>query len=206
MRTFALLLIGALAGCGAKVNVDESPYDLDVPRDDAPAAPKPVAWEMRPDAPTGPGVRTGTIARASLLAVLDLGPGAFLRAFEVAPEMDGQRFAGWRLVQWVAPGERRFAGIDLVPGDVLLAVNGQALSRPDQLQGLWTSLRTADKIVAELGRGNGKVRLEFAIEPAMGLPAAPVVPETAVPTTVAPPPVMTPPVAKPSPTDKSRRK
>ncbi len=197
MRTLAWVLIGALAGCGAKVNVDESPYDLDLPREDVPAQATPVAWELRPEAPTGPGARTGTIARASLLAVLDEGPGAFLRGFEVAPEMDGQRFAGWRLVQWVAPGERRFAGVDLLPGDVLLAINGQALSRPDQLGQLWTSLRAADAIVCDLGRGHARVQLRFAIEPAMGLPVPPVSPTPAVEPTIAPP---APPV------DKSRRK
>ena len=52
-----------------------------------------------------------------------------------------------------------------MPGDVLLAVNGKPLSRPDQLQAVWDSLRGANQLVAELWRGNAKLRLEFAIEP-----------------------------------------
>jgi S1-C subfamily serine protease len=52
-----------------------------------------------------------------------------------------------------------------VPGDVLLAVNGKPLSRPDQLQAVWDSLRTANEIDAELWRGDAKLTLSFAVEP-----------------------------------------
>ncbi|HEU4610919.1 MAG TPA: hypothetical protein VFS15_02535, partial [Kofleriaceae bacterium] len=54
---------------------------------------------------------------------------------------------------------------DVVPGDVLLAINGKPLSRPDQLQALWESLRTANELRAQLWRGDARVELAFAIEP-----------------------------------------
>src|SRR5689334_17732811 len=38
-------------------------------------------------APPGKGLRTGTIARDRLIAVLDAGPAVFLRQFEVTPHM-----------------------------------------------------------------------------------------------------------------------
>jgi hypothetical protein len=201
MRSFqpaAIVASLALAACGAKVHVDDSPYDLDTPAAAPVAPPQAVAWDLRPEAPAGPGVRTGTIARPALVAVLDAGPGAFLSGFEVAPELDGQRFAGWRLVQWM-PGQRRFAGLDLAPGDILLAINGQTLSRPDQLETLWTSLRTADQLVCDLGRGANRFQLTFAILPPLGAappPTAP--PEPAVPTGVVPTAV--PPMPAPTPT------
>jgi len=162
----AVLLIVLVAACGPKVEPKPPSYDDDLPTAkaapaSAPAAAVPV---QRPDAPAGKGSRTGTIDRAKLVAVLDHGPGAFLRQFEVTPRMDGSRFVGWELVQLV-DREGPLASIDVVPGDVLLALNGQPLSRPDQLQTVWDSLRTANEVVADLWRGPAKLQLRFAIEP-----------------------------------------
>jgi S1-C subfamily serine protease len=52
-----------------------------------------------------------------------------------------------------------------VPGDVLLAINGKPVSRPDQLQALWDSLRTANEVAAQLSRGDLALELRFAIDP-----------------------------------------
>ena len=123
----------------------------------------------RPEAPPGKGLRTGTIARAKLLAVLDGGPGAFLRQLEVAPRMDGDRFVGWQLVQ-LLDRAGPLVDVDVVPGDVLLAVNGKPLARPDQLQTVWDSLRTANSLDAELWRGSAKLSLTFAIDPPVAHP------------------------------------
>ncbi|HWU90652.1 MAG TPA: PDZ domain-containing protein, partial [Kofleriaceae bacterium] len=130
----------------------------DVPPDD------PMLAAERPIAPQGKGLRTGTIARDRLLAVLDAGPPSFLRQLEVTPRMSGERFVGWELVQLV-DRQGPLSDVDLAPGDVLLSVNGQPVSRPDQLQLLWDSLRTANALTAQLWRGAGKLTLEFAIEP-----------------------------------------
>jgi len=118
----------------------------------------------RPVAPPGKGLRTGTIERARLDAVLDGGPGNFLRQLEVTPRMDGNRFVGWQLVQLI-DRTGPLVDVDVAPGDVLLAVNGQPLSRPDQLQTVWDSLRTANELDADLWRGTTKLRLSFTIEP-----------------------------------------
>ena len=96
--------------------------------------------------------------------MLDSGPGAFLRQLEVTPHMDGERFIGWQLVQ-LLDRSGPLVDVDVAPGDVLLAVNGKPLSRPDQLQTLWDSLRTANTLDAELWRGHDKLRLSFSIEP-----------------------------------------
>jgi S1-C subfamily serine protease len=78
--------------------------------------------------------------------------------------MDGQRFVGWQLVQLV-DHTGPLVDVDIVPGDILLAVNGKPLSRPDQLQTVWDGLRTANAITAQLWRGNAKFELQFAIDP-----------------------------------------
>ncbi|MBA3820483.1 MAG: hypothetical protein H0X17_16455 [Deltaproteobacteria bacterium] len=157
------LAIGLLA-CAPKVATTPSTFDEEL---GAPTATAPVVDELtieRAVAPPGKGLRTGTIARDRLIAVLDAGPASFLRQLEVAPRMSGDRFVGWELVQLVDRTSPLY-DVDVVPGDVLLALNGKPLSRPDQLQTVWDSLRTANVVTAQLWRGPTKLTLEFAVEP-----------------------------------------
>jgi type II secretory pathway component PulC len=157
------------AACAPKVTMAPS-FDEDLahaqvagPHTDAPA-PANAVNAPRPVAVPGKGLRTGTIPRDRLIAVLDAGPGTFLRQIEVMPKKDGERFVGWELVQLIdrlSP----LVDIDVVPGDVLLAINGKPISRPDQLQTVWDSLRTANEVTAQLWRGNAQLTLAFAIEP-----------------------------------------
>ena len=166
----AVLLAVVVMACGPKVDPKGPADDLDTKPDPvATAAPPVIAAEARPEAPAGKGERTGTIARAKLLAVLDSGPGNFLRQMEIAPRMDGERFVGWQLVQLV-DRTGPLGVVDVVPGDVLLAVNGKPLSRPDQLQTVWDSLRTANTITAQLWRGNAKFELAYTIDPPVASP------------------------------------
>ncbi len=162
-RWFALAL---LVACGPKVSSTSPAFDddLEAKRGTAPVVPDELTME-RKVAPPGKGLRSGTITRARLLAVLDAGPGTFLRQLEVAPKMSGDRFVGWQLVQLVGTQENPLYDIDLVPGDVLLTINGKAIARPDQLQTVWDGLRTADQVTAQLWRGQAKLTLEFAVEP-----------------------------------------
>lgn len=161
------LVVGAeLAACAPRVAVPPPSFEeeleprrvADVPPDD------PLIAAPRPEVPAGHRARTGTIARARLDAVLDAGPPAFLRQLEVAPRMAGERFIGWELVQLV-DRQSPLASVDVRPGDVLLSVNRQQISRPDQLRALWDSLRAANELTAQLWRGAGKLELAFAIEP-----------------------------------------
>ena len=155
----------ALVACGPKVAPKGGAFDEDLPKTGA-AAPAPVAAPEppRPVAPPGKGLRSGTISRAHLLAVLDAGPGAFLRQIEVAPLLQQDRFVGWQLVQLI-DHQSPLVDVDVAPGDVLLAINGKQLSRPDQLQALWDSLRTANELNAQLWRGKTQLTLAFTIAP-----------------------------------------
>jgi len=170
MRAALLVLLIAACGPRSEPKGPGTGFDEDL-------GPKPVATEtaataevVRPEAPAGKGERTGTIARAKLLAVLDGGPGNFLRQIEISPRMDGQRFVGWQLVQ-VVDHTGPLHDVDVAPGDVLLAINGKPLSRPDQLQTVWDGLRTANTLTAQLWRGNAKFELQFAIDPPVTSPA-----------------------------------
>jgi hypothetical protein len=172
------------AACGPKVSTAPRALDDDLDRTPRPpptaaaASPQPadaarpsdaprLADAPRPApaaAPPGKGVRTGTIARARLVAVLDAGPGTFLRQLEVAPRMAGDRFVGWQLVQ-LLDRSGPLHDVDLAPGDVLLAVNGKPVARPEQLQVLWDSLRTANEVSAQLRRGDQPLELRFTVQP-----------------------------------------
>lgn len=160
----ALLASFVLVACGPKVAPTGSVFDEELASKHTEAPAEPAAEAPRPEAPPGKGLRTGTIERAKLIAVLDSGPGTFLRQIEVSPRMDGERFVGWQLVQLLDKTGPLY-DVDVAPGDVLLAINGQPLSRPDQLQTIWDSLRTANEVRAQLWRGNAKLELAFAVEP-----------------------------------------
>jgi hypothetical protein len=163
MRRLWLVLV--LAACGPKVNPEEPFVEEDDPRAGASIdEPREVRWEELPEAPPpeGPLLREGTIARASLIPVLDQGPGPILSHMEVSAELDGDRFLGWRLVAF-DPKHRDFDGIDLAPGDVLVALNGVVLSKPNELQAVWDDLRTADAIVADMRRAGTRFQLKWTI-------------------------------------------
>lgn len=170
MRVAPGLLVLVIAACGPKVNPKPLTFDEELGTRDRVTEPATVVEAPRAEAPPGKGLRSGTIPRDRLLAVLDAGPATFLRQLEVAPQMNGERFVGWQLVQLIDRAGPLF-DVDLMPGDVLLAVNGKPLSRPDQLQNLWDSLRSANVVQAQMWRGAAKFTLEFAIEPAVSAPA-----------------------------------
>jgi type II secretory pathway component PulC len=170
---FAALAHGA---CGPAVsNLPRTLDDEAESHKAAPATPAPVQEAPSAVAPAGKALRSGTIARDRLIAVLDAGPGMFLRQLEVSPRMVGDRFVGWQLVQLV-DRTGPLGDVDVAAGDVLLAINGKPLERPDELQRLWDSLRTANELKAQLARGDGRLELRFTIDPPVassaGSPAA----------------------------------
>ena len=176
MRLVVPTLLAALAACGPKVQTTGSTFDEDLGKPEPTVSGDVVVEADRPVAPPGKGLRGGTIERAKLVAVLDAGPPTFLRQIEVTAKMSGERFVGWQLVQLV-DRQSPLYDIDIVPGDVLLAINGQPLSRPDQLQTVWDSLRTANAVTAQLWRGEAKFSLDFTIEPAVAPGSAPAAPK-----------------------------
>ena len=173
-RLFAALLLG-FVGCAPAVSNMPRTLDDDLERtaQGPGSSPNGRTTTAASDSPRDPprieespgkGLRTGTIARARLVAVLDAGPGMFLRQLEVAPRMVGDRFVGWQLVQ-LLDHSGPLHDVDVAPGDVLLAINGKPLERPDELQIVWDSLRSANELVARLRRGDAGLELHFTIDP-----------------------------------------
>jgi type II secretory pathway component PulC len=166
MRTLLLSMVFLpWAACAPKVSTAPTRFD-DVELNKHQKMPEQAAEQpavARPEAPPGKGLRNGTIARSRLLAVLDAGPGSFLRQLEVAPKKQGDRFVGWELVQ-VIDRSSPLIDVDLVVGDVLLAINGKPISRPDQLQTVWDSLRTANEVTAQLWRGDAQLTIAFTVD------------------------------------------
>jgi len=184
MRLAAALLAVAVSACGPKVAPTGTAFDEDLPKERTTETTAVVEEAPRPEAPPETGWRGGTRVRGRLVAGLDGGPGNFLRQLEVTPHRNGRRFVGWQLVQ-LLDHTGPLHDVDVVPGDVLLAVNGKPLSRPDQLQTVWDSLRTANELRAQLWRGDAKLELAFAIEPKVD-PAA--LSDRATPPPTPPPP------------------
>jgi len=179
----ALFLAVALAACGPKVSTLPTTFDEDLGDPTPVATAEPLPQEQRPIAAPGKGLRSGTIPRDRLVAVLDAGPAQFLRQLEVSARMNGERFVGWQLVQ-LLDHAGPLHDVDVVPGDVLLAINGKPLSRPDQLQSIWDSLRTANMVQAQLWRGEAKFTLDFTIDPPAAAAATPTpTPPVALPAT-----------------------
>ena len=186
----AQLAVGGLlfaTSCGPAVQVQPSPFDEDDPRALPPSA--------SPSSPTGddaaesesPGDsrtilrrRHATVARSDLHAVLDSGPGSFLRGVEIAPHFRSSRFNGWKIVQFM-PGEARFDAYDLRPGDIIGPVNGRLIERPPHLFALWSELRTARHITVEVTRGGDRFELQVDIVDDSGELEADGVPATAAP-------------------------
>jgi type II secretory pathway component PulC len=94
--------------------------------------------------------------------VLDAAPGRFLAHVDSEPVFRGNRFYGWRLVAFF-PGDPRFAGVDLRPGDVVVKVNGRTFERPEELMEVWQSLRAARELVVDAERDGRSRTLRWPI-------------------------------------------
>lgn len=122
------------------------------------SAPEPA---VAAEAPPSPLIREGTIPRAELDAVLELGVGRFLQRVTTTPHVEGGSFVGHRLVELNDP---IFAGVDLQPGDTLLRVNGMPLERPEQAVAVWNALRVASELTLDLLRDGEPRQLRYAID------------------------------------------
>lgn len=156
--------VGLLVACGGCA----------APRSIAPGAPTPTpaitaAPEPTTSAPArsdegrlSPAPSKPTIQRAELLRILDQSPGLFLQQVDSEPRFQRGRFYGW-LLRTFFPGDRRFATVNLQPGDIVLHVNGSTLERPEQLMETWDALRTAGELVVDFDRAGRAHRVIWKI-------------------------------------------
>jgi hypothetical protein len=173
VKLVALVVLVGLAGCATSRPRSD---DRLITEEDDPAAraahigrrhpgedaPPSAAVAPAPAPPRGPLARAGSIARAELDAVLDAGPGAFLRGIQVDAEVVDRRLRGWRIRRFW-PGDGRFARVDLLPGDLVLTVNGHLIVRPEHLQSVWDGLRDAHRLTVEVERAGAIYQLDYTI-------------------------------------------
>ena len=117
-----------------------------------------ITEEMAPPPATPPRPPAPVLTRTALNAALDAGPGAFLARVDVRAARAAGRFVGWEILSlW--PNAR----IELRPGDVVLAVNGRTLERPESLPALFKELRAAREVVVDYRRGLDRREARFPV-------------------------------------------
>jgi type II secretory pathway component PulC len=76
-------------------------------------------------------------------------PGAFFSYVEIEAAFEAGRFVGWRLAD--LPGQRP-RWLDLRRGDVVTAINGLGVERPDDALRIWETLQVASEVHIEYRR------------------------------------------------------
>lgn len=137
-----------------------------------PPAPEPAAAAaVVSDAPTiqtapppNGVIAAGSVQRATVQAVVKAGAQPFIASVRVAPVMEGARFRGFRLVG-IAPGSPLEGSENVRLGDVVVAVNGMAVERPDQFMKAWGSLAKAERIEVKLLRDDQPLVYRWTVGP-----------------------------------------
>ena len=136
-----LLLLDFLAACGGNA---EAP-DPQMPRSPAATAPTTAAVI---------GEKITSIKRSQVRAAIGRGVGSFLRNIELDewPAMTNGKFRGWRIKsvtpEWI---------VDVLPGDVILRVNGMPIEHPEEADAALRSLEKAPSLKIDIER-NGTPR------------------------------------------------
>lgn len=145
-----LSMMGAL-GC--------QPQAPDFPDMDVPIAPAQQARLLStPTPPREPAV----LYRDEVTLVVDQGLGRFLQRLEVDASLEHGRFEGFRILSLTPP--EFWQGVDLMPGDVILDVNGMSIERPPEAHRAFVSLKTAEQLVVNYRRGGERRELVYRIK------------------------------------------
>jgi S1-C subfamily serine protease len=142
-----------LVSCGAKT----------APARPAPAKTSDAIVEGPPDA--GLPARPGRFWRSDVVAVLSRGLGEFLTRLQVEPVHAAGGFRGWRIVKLRA-GDPMWDGTELRPGDVVVAVNGRPIERPEQAFAAFQSLAIANELRVTYERSGARRDLVYPIDDA----------------------------------------
>jgi S1-C subfamily serine protease len=143
-----LLCSLCMIGCGAK---SEPP-----PRTEATATRA---------ADAGAKLAGARLSRGEVMATLSAGFGAFLAHLQVEPVVVDGKFRGWRVLQ-LRPHDPMWSGVDLAPGDVISAVNGKSIERPEQALSAFQSLAIAPELRVSYQRGGVLHELVLPIDDA----------------------------------------
>lgn len=125
------------------------------------APPRPVAHIVEPPAADPAPEASGVIHRSELDRVLERGIGAFLGRLSTEPDLRDGRFVGFRVTE--LHDTALFEGVDLLPGDTILEINGQGIERPEHAFTVWTALRVASELTIVVLRGEERREIRYAI-------------------------------------------
>ncbi len=96
---------------------------------------------------------SSSLPREVLLQILGRSAGDFLRLVEVEPATDDESsFVGWRIQRLT--GSSPPAWLDVQEGDIVIAINGMPVERPEDAQRIWEAMRVASEIRIDLTRGD----------------------------------------------------
>jgi len=105
-----------------------------------------------------------TIYRAELDRALARGPGWLLGQLDPEPVRQSGRFVGWRIAE-VFPDAPDVCppGCDLLPGDVILAVQGDPLQTPQALEALIARLDGLSTLAIDRVRDGSREHVVYAL-------------------------------------------
>ncbi len=143
------LILPALIACASGQRPSESP--------------KPIVASSASVALTEPArLPKGHVWRSEVMTVMSPGMGTFLQRVSVREHLVNGQFHGFRIEE--LRGEPTFwNGVDLRPGDIVTAVNGQPIGHYDQAYRAWQGLATASALVVSFERGGVPRELRYAI-------------------------------------------
>jgi len=104
---------------------------------------------------------TGELSRQTLSELLGRSVGDFLRHVEVENVREEGSFVGWRIERLP---ETKPAWLDVNVGDVVTAINGMPLERPDDAQRVWEILQVASEVRIDLTRDGERRSVRIPIE------------------------------------------
>lgn len=113
----------------------------------------------------------GSIAADVIARFHAAGPQALLRALETEPARAEGKVLGYRVVS-IAPGAAFLRRAQILPGDIILRVNGTSIITPDGFMKVWTDLPKATAIDLSLLRGTESINRHWDVIPSPA-PSAP---------------------------------
>ena len=149
----AALVLAIVVGCGGSkppARTEPSP---------ATSASPPVTASATAPVPTRPG----RLSRGEVMATLSRGLGDLLTRIEIEPLLAGGKFRGWRVVK-LRQGDPMWTGVDLAPGDVVTAVNGRPIERPEQALAAFQSLAVASELRVTYERNGARREIAYPID------------------------------------------
>ncbi len=146
-RLFAL--VGLAFACGSTPTL-EGPAPALLPA--APPRSAELASARRP---------LDKLYRDDVVRAVDAGLARFLQKVKVSAQLRDGKFNGW-LVEALYPRDF-WENIDLSPGDIVTAINGQAIERETQAYDVFVQLKTAPRLVVKCLRDGQPRTLSFEI-------------------------------------------